>query len=186
MNDLSERDKIIMDLKSELFDIQQNVKNIKKLEKTNNDYLNENKILHEENNKLEFLLNKAKDQASTQINDLQLEIQNLNDELSTKKETNIKLFLENENLAKKIQLITQENNNLSDKIKILMNQNSEDKLIIEDYQEKIKLYENNLKNDYINIEKYQKIIKELKEKYDKNLIFFQKKIKQLQFARKQI
>ena len=186
MNDLSERDKIIMDLKSELFDIQQNVKNIKKLEKTNNDYLNENKILHEENNKLEFLLNKAKDQASTQINDLQLEIQNLNDELSTKKETNIKLFLENEKLEKKIQILTQENNNLSDKIKILMNQNSENKLIIEDYQEKIKLYENNLKNDYINIEKYQKIIKELKEKYDKNLIFFQKKINELQLAINQL
>ena len=186
MNDLSERDKIIMDLKSELFDIQQNVKNIKKLEKTNNDYLNENQILHEENNKLEFLLNKTKDQASTQINDLQLEIQNLNDELSTKKETNIKLFLENEKLEKKIQLLTQENNNLSDKLKILMNQNSENKLIIEDYQEKIKLYENNLKNDYINIEKYQKIIKELKEKYDKNIIFFQKKINELQLAINQL
>ena len=124
MNELSERDKIIMQLKSELFDIQQNGKNIRKLEESNKEYKNENMVLHNSNNKLEFMLNKTKEQTSKQINDLQFDIKNLNDELSIKKETNIKLFIENETLQKKIEQITEENKYLSEKINQLINQDS--------------------------------------------------------------
>lgn len=195
MNDLSERDKIIINLKSELFDIQQNVKNIKKLEASNTDYLHENEILHDKNNQLEFLLNKTKDETSKQINDLKLEIQNLNDEINEKKETNIKLFLEKESYEKKINLTTQENNNLLNKIKFLMAKNSDNKILIEKYQKKIEIYENKLKNYNLNnennekienIEKNQNIIKDLKEKYEKNINFFQIKINELQLAINQL
>lgn len=189
MNELSERDKIIMNLKAELFDIQQNVKNIKKLEASNTDYLHENQKLHEKNNQLEFILNKTQDETSKQINDLKIDIQNLNDEITEKKETNIKLFTENEFLEKKINLITQENNNLSNKIKYLMTKNLDNKVLIEKYQKKIDIYENNSKNDNLNnenIEKMQNIIFDLKEKYEKKVIYFLKKINELQLAINQL
>ena len=188
MNPLSERDKIIMELKSELFDIQQNVKNIKKLEESNKEYKNENEILQNSYNKLEFMLNKTKGQTSKQINDLQLDIKNLNDELSIKKESNIKLFIQNENLEKKIEQITHENYYLSEQIKQLINQDSKNKIIIENYQQQIKIYENRIKSNYLinENEKFKKIVGELKEKYEKNINFFHKKINELQVAINQL
>ena len=188
MNPLSERDKIIMELKSELFDIQQNVKNIKKLEESNKEYKNENEILQNSNNKLEFMLNKTKGQTSKQINDLQLDIKNLNDELSLKKESNIKLFIQNENLEKKIEQITHENYYLSEQIKQLINQDSKNKKIIENYQQQIKIYENRIKSNYLinENEKFKKTVGELKEKYEKNINFFHKKINELQIAINQL
>ena len=182
MNQISERDKIIIDLKSELFDIQQNAKNIKRLEESNNDYQNVNQKLHEENNNLEFLLSKTREQTSKEINDLKLELANLNDELSQKKETNIKLFLENENLEQKVNLLIEENNNLSLKIKNLMNKEENNEILQKKYQQEIKIYQNDIKNTNLNIEKYQKIIKQLKEKFEKNIHFFHTKINELQLA----
>ena len=131
---LSERDKIIMNLKNELFDIQQNVKNIKKLEETNNEFQNENKILYNKKNKLEFMLDKTKEQTSKQINDLKLEIKNLNEELNQKKDTNIKLFIEKESLEKKLDIMMVKNNNLSKKIKSLMERDTENGKLIEKYK----------------------------------------------------
>ena len=133
MNELSERDKIIIDLKSELFNIQQNSKNIKKLEESNCEYQNEIHLLREANNKLEFMLNNERDQSAKQIYELESEIKNLEEELSKKKDTNIKLFVENENLDKKVEILTKENQNLSQKIKKLMSLNEENKKTIEKY-----------------------------------------------------
>jgi hypothetical protein len=184
MCELSERDKIIIDLKSELFNIQQNSKNIQKLEKTNYEYQNENQLLHETNNKLEFILNNLRDQTSKQIYELESEIKNLNEDLSQKKETNIKLFIENENLEKKVEFLSQENHNLSQKIKNLMNQEEENKKAIEKYERyllNIKINESNY-NHYNNkdIEKNHHEIKKLKQKYEKHIFLLQKKIDELQ------
>ena len=185
MSELSERDKIIIDLKSELFNIQQYTKNIQKLEETNYAYQNENQLLHETNNKLEFMLNNFKDQSSKKIYELESEIKNLNEELSKKKETNIKLFIENENLEKKIEILAQENHNLSQKLKNLMNQEEENKKVIEKYENhllNIKINENayNHYNNTKDNEKNNNKIKKLKQKYEKNLFLFQKKIDELQ------
>ena len=175
MCEISERDKIIIDLKSELFNIQQNSKNIQKLEKTNYEYLNENQLLHETNNKLEFIINNLRDQTSKQIYELESEIKNLNEDLSQKKETNIKLFIENENLEKKIEFLSQENHNLSQKIKNLMKQEEENKKAIEKYERhllNIKINENKI-NHYNNkdIEKNNHEIK----KNTKNIYFYYRK-----------
>ena len=189
MNQLSERDKLIIELKSELFNIQQNVKNIKKLEESNIDYQNENQKLREEKNKLEFLLNKTKEQTLKQINDLEMELKSLNEELSQKKETNIKLFSENETLEQKVKLLMRENNNFSIKINNLMNQEKNNKLLLEKYQQQIQIHKNDIKNSNLNkenIEKYQRIIKELKEKSEKNNKLFQVKINELQIAINQL
>ena len=180
---LSERDKIIMNLKSELFDIQQNVKNIKKLEETNNEFQNENKILYNKKNKLEFMLDKTKEQTSKQIYDLKLEINNLNEELNKKKDTNIKLFIEKESLEKKLDIMMVKNNNLSKKIKSLMERDTENGKLLEKYRNKIKLYENG--NNNINFQKVN-AIKDIKDKYDKNIVFFQKKVNELQLAINQL
>ena len=181
MNQLSERDKIIMNLKSEIFDIQQNAKNIHKLEEANNEYQNKNQQLNNEKNKLEFLLQKTKEETSKQIEDLKLEINNLNEELNNKKQTNIQLFIKNQSLEKKIDVMTKQNNKLSQEINCLISQNSENKNLIEKYLQKIKIYENNEKNDRL-----QKTIKELKEKYDKNIISLQNKVNELQTINKQL
>ena len=177
---LSERDKIIMNLKNELFDIQQNVKNIKKLEETNNEFQNENKILYNKKNKLEFMLDKTKEQTSKQIYDLKLEIKNLNEELNKKKDTNIKLFIEKESLEKKLDIMVVKNNNLSKKIKSLMERDTENCKLLEKYRKKINLYENG--NNNINFQK----INTIKDKYDKNIVFFQKKVNELQLAINQL
>ena len=134
------------------------------------------------------MLNKTKGQTSKQINDLQLDIKNLNDELSIKKESNIKLFIQNENLEKKIEQITHENYYLSEQIKQLINQDSKNKIIIENYQQQIKIYENRIKSNYLinKNEKFKKIVGELKEKYEKNINFFHKKINELQIAINQL
>ena len=177
---LSERDKIIMNLKNELFDIQQNVKNIKKLEETNNEFQNENKILYNKKNKLEFMLDKTKEQTSKQINDLKLEIKNLNEELNQKKDTNIKLFIEKESLEKKLDIMMVKNNNLSKKIKSLMERDTENGKLIEKYKKKLNLYEHG--NNNINFQK----VNTIKDKYDKNIVFFQKKVNELQLAINQL
>jgi len=187
MNELSERDKIIIDLKSELFNIQQNSKNIKKLEESNCEFQNEIHLLREEISKLEFMLNNERDQSAKQIYELESEIKNLEEELSKKKDTNISLFVENENLDKKVEILTKENQNLSQKIKKLMSLNEENKKTIEKYIQKIKVNENN--NNYKNnqnIEKYKNKIKELKQKYEKNINYFQAKINELQIAINQL
>ena len=44
------------------------------------------------------MLNNERDQSAKQIYELESEIKNLEEELSKKKDTNIKLFVENENL----------------------------------------------------------------------------------------
>jgi len=180
---LSERDKIIMNLKSELFDIQQNAKNIKKLEETNNEYQNENKMLYNKKNKLEFMLDKTKEQTSKQISDLKLEIKNLNEELNKKKDTNIKLFIEKESLEKKLDIMTVKNNNLSKKIKSLMERDTENGKLIEKFRKKLNLYENG--NNNTNCQKVN-AIKDIKDKYDKNIVFFQKKVNELQLAINQL
>ena len=123
MNEPSERDKIIMDLKSELLDIQQNSKNNHNLQETDNEYQNEyqnenenekeneieNEILQNEKQELEFFLRKIQNDTSKEINDLKLDINNLNEELNIKKEKNIQLFIQNENLEKKLEIITKQN-----------------------------------------------------------------------------
>ena len=169
-----------MNLKNELFDIQQNVKNIKKLEETNNEFQNENKILYNKKNKLEFMLDKTKEQTSKQIYDLKLEIKNLNEELNKKKDTNIKLFIEKESLEKKLDIMVVKNNNLSKKIKSLMERDTENCKLLEKYRKKINLYENG--NNNINFQK----INTIKDKYDKNIVFFQKKVNELQLAINQL
>ena len=183
MCEISERDKIIIDLKSELFNIQQNSKNIQKLEKTNYEYLNENQLLHETNNKLEFIINNLRDQTSKQIYELESEIKNLNEDLSQKKETNIKLFIENENLEKKIEFLSQENHNLSQKIKNLMKQEEENKKAIEKYERhllNIKINENKI--NHYNNKDIEKNNHEIKKKYEKHIFLLQKKIDELQFT----
>ena len=175
MLELSERDKIIMDLKSELFDIQQHSKNVKKLEESNNEFFQENRKLQDTNNKLEFKLNKIREETSKKINDLESEIININKELNQKKDMNIKLFQRNEALENKLKLIIKENDNLSKNVNYLINKNNDNKILIEQYIKQIKMINGD-------IQKYQNTMREMKEKYKKNIIFFKKKISELQIA----
>ena len=93
----SERD-LIAQLKSQIFDLEQNEKNYDALQTKYKSLSNDASILNEEKMRLEYELKQKTETSNKIISDLQTELENLQNTLNEKLATNKTLFNDNNNL----------------------------------------------------------------------------------------
>ena len=178
MEEISERDSIIINLKNQLFDSQQRLKNISNLEKTNMQFQTENSLLFEEKMKLEYTLKQTKETLNKQILDLNNEITTLNNELNVKKQLNVKLFNEIEALKNNNNKFSQENIKLLQTVNYLLNQPKPQNDLEAIFTNEIKLMSENFQNKCQNIKNYyEQEIKKLNWQIN-NMIIEINKLKQ--------
>ena len=93
----SERD-LISQLKSQIFDLEQNQKSYEALQTKFKSLSNDASILNEEKMRLEYELKQKTETSNKIISDLQTELENLQNTLNEKLATNKTLFNDNNNL----------------------------------------------------------------------------------------
>ncbi len=93
----SERD-LIAQLKSQIFDLEQNEKSYDALQTKYKSLSNDASILNEEKMRLEYELKQKTETSNKIISDLQTELENLQNTLNEKLATNKTLFNDNNNL----------------------------------------------------------------------------------------
>ena len=93
----SERD-LISQLKSQVFDLEQNQKSYEALQTKFKSLSNDASILNEEKMRLEYELKQKTETSNKIISDLQTELENLQNTLNEKLATNKTLFNDNNNL----------------------------------------------------------------------------------------
>ena len=107
-----EKDTLISQLKSQIFDLEQNEKNYNNLQIKYKSLSNENAILNEEKLRLEYELKQKTEASNKIIADLQNENENLQNALNEKQATNKSLFNDNNNLFASLEAKTNEANSL--------------------------------------------------------------------------
>ena len=103
-----EKDNLISQLKSQIFDLEQNEKNYSNLQVKYKSLANENSILNEEKLRLEYELKQKTEASNKIIADLQNENENLQNALNEKQATNKTLFNDNNNLFASLEQKTDE------------------------------------------------------------------------------
>ena len=115
-----DKNEIILQLKSELFELEQKIECMENLENSNINLKNENLELLQEKNKYEYDITKLNDYYTKIVNDLKNEVETYKENLEKKKETNKQLFDENEQLKKDNNKITQEYEQLKNDFELLI------------------------------------------------------------------
>ena len=113
---INELDKVISQLKSELFEKQQNVKDFNCLQCKFNDLLNNLEMANREKSNIECELRQLGNDSSKCITDLRTENENLLVELDEKISNNKKLYNDNNGLFHNLEEQTKDNQNLRDSI----------------------------------------------------------------------
>ena len=112
--DLKDRDNIITQLKSQIFDLEQNAKDYNTLQTKCKQLVNEASYLNEEKIRLEYELKQKTQNSNKIISELQSEKANLENSLSEKLLTNKTLFNDNNNLFTSLEEKNQEVENLKE------------------------------------------------------------------------
>ena len=96
--ELSDKDTLINQLKTQIFDLEQNARDYISLQTKCKKLANEANVLNEEKNRLEFELKQKTQNSEKIINELQSEKENLQNALEEKLITNKTLYNDNNNL----------------------------------------------------------------------------------------
>ena len=112
--DLNDRENIIAQLKSQVFDLEQNAKDYNALETKCKQLVNEASYLNEEKIRLEYELKQKTQNSNKIILELQSEKENLENSLKEKLMTNKTLFSDNNNLFSSLEAKNQEVDNLKE------------------------------------------------------------------------
>ena len=112
--DLNERENIIAQLKSQVFDLEQNAKDYNTLQTKCKQLVNEASYLNEEKIRLEYELKQKTQNSDKIISELQSEKENLENTLNEKLLTNKTLFNDNNNLFSSLEAKNQEVENLKE------------------------------------------------------------------------
>ena len=112
--DLKDRDNIITQLKSQIFDLEQNAKDYNTLQTKCKQLVNEASYLNEEKIRLEYELKQKTQNSNKIISELQSEKANLENSLNEKLLTNKTLFNDNNNLFSSLEEKNQEVENLKE------------------------------------------------------------------------
>ena len=146
----NQKDFVITDLKTHLFDLEQDERDnnilYQKLNQLKRDYA----ILNEDKNKLEQEIDEKDREYNKNINDLCNKNEDLRTNYNDKLVLNKKLFKENDELEKEIEVKDEEINKLKKKLKKLKNQlnnNIDDKEDLEDQVKKLKTAINSQANE---------------------------------------
>lgn len=121
----SEKDLIISQLKSQLFELEQNEKNYNALNSKVKSLNNDVNILSEEKLRLEYEIKQRTEMSDKQIIDLRQNNENLQLELSEKIQVNKKLFADNNSLFRLKESLNNEINDLKLQINSLIDENAE-------------------------------------------------------------
>ena len=113
---ISELDKVLSQLKSELFEKQQNMKDFNYLQNKFNNLLNNLEMINREKSNIECELRQLGDDSSKCISNLKTENENLLVELNEKISNNKKLYNDNNILFHNLEEQTNNNQNLRDNI----------------------------------------------------------------------
>ena len=106
------KDSIINQLKTQIFDLEQNQQNYELLQTKYKSLSNDLSILNEEKIRLEYELKQKTETTNKIISDLNTEVENLKNALNEKLSTNKTLFNDNNNLFASLEIKTQENEQL--------------------------------------------------------------------------
>ena len=106
------KDSIINQLKTQIFDLEQNQQNYELLQTKYKSLSNDVSILNEEKIRLEYELKQKTETTNKIISDLQTEVENLKNAMNEKLATNKTLFNDNNNLFASLEIKTQENEQL--------------------------------------------------------------------------
>ena len=160
--EFNDKDSIINQLKSQIFDLEQNAKDYNSLKIKCKQIANEASILNEEKIRLEYELKQKTQNSNKIICELQSDKENLQNALNEKLVTNKTLFSDNNNLFATLESKNQEVENLKEALA------ERDEIISQIQEEKHNLemtlndYENTKKNAEINIQKLNNDIEHLK------------------------
>jgi len=120
----NEKDLIISQLKTQVFELEQNEKNFNTLNIKVKTLNNEVNLLSEEKLRLEYEIRQRSEMTDKQIIDLRSTNENLQVELSEKIQVNKKLFADNNSLFRLKESLNEENNELKAQINSLIDENS--------------------------------------------------------------
>ena len=112
--ELNDRENIIAQLKSQVFDLEQNARDYKTLQTKCKQLVNETSYLNEEKIRLEYELKQKTQNSNKIISELKLEKENLENTLNEKLLTNKTLFNDNNNLFSSLEEKNQEVENLKE------------------------------------------------------------------------
>ena len=112
--ELSDKDTLINQLKTQIFDLEQNARDYISLQTKCKKLANEANVLNEEKNRLEFELKQKTQNSEKIINELQSEKENLQNALEEKLITNKTLYNDNNNLFSTLESKNQEVENLKE------------------------------------------------------------------------
>lgn len=157
----SEKDLIISQLKSQIFELEQNEKNFNAINLKVRSLQNDANILSEEKLRLEYELKQRTDMSDKQILELRQTNENLQLELSEKIQVNKKLYSDNNNVFRILEARNSEINDLKVQINDLIDENSS-------LRDKSSQLESNLHNEKSAISSLRKQIDVLNRELEAN------------------
>lgn len=159
-----EKNEIILQLKAELFELEQKIECMENLENSNKNLKCENLALLSEKNQCEFEIKKLNDYYTKLIKDLQTELNTYKGDVEMKKSTNKQLFDENEQLKLENKKLKEEMNKMTIDYEVLIEKQSQYEQTIHNMSQiqiDIKKENENLVRDNKNL---VKVCKELSRK----------------------